>query len=89
MQADLSGQHIEAICAAGDGKALRQVIEPFTDLLIHIWCDCGLMEADAKERARTAMARTLGRQQNLSSDTLAFIRQHVVRSYLVMPTANL
>lgn len=82
LQAELSGQNIASICAASDGKVLKRVIEPYMELLVHIWCDSGLLEADARERARTSMARTLGRQQTLSSDTLAFVRQHVVRYQL-------
>lgn len=52
----------------------------FIELVIQIWGLTGNLQGDEKIRAKTAMARTLGRQQELSSDALAFIRQHVVRS---------
>lgn len=79
MQVELSSQHIESICAASDGKVLKDVLEQFNEILFQIWSDSGLLEVEPKQRVRTAMARTLGRQRHLSADTLDFVRQHVVR----------
>lgn len=79
MQAELVPAHVVAVSALADVWEQMGLVQPYCELLMHFWCESATLSSEVKQRLRALVCRTLGRQGSLTSETLTFIRQHVVR----------
>eukprot|EP00892_Ulva_mutabilis_P010824 jgi/Ulvmu1/8113/UM040_0008.1 len=75
---ELAPAHVVAVSTLADVWTHLGMAEAYCELLIHLWCESAAAGKEVKLRLRALVCRALGRQAALSTDALAFVRQHVV-----------